>query len=124
MTAIAVLTLLPEQQHNSDVRLWPFTDLGEAFFGRDRELLLESAANVLLFVPFGAALRLRGFGIAKTALFGLLASGIVELTQLVLVSGRTTSTDDLLLNTVGAIVGSALASRWAWIEDNRRPNGA
>jgi glycopeptide antibiotics resistance protein len=63
-------------------------------------------------MPFGAALRLRGVGVAEAVLFGLLLSTIVEGTQLLLVSGRTTSTDDLLLNMFGAAVGNALASHW------------
>jgi glycopeptide antibiotics resistance protein len=120
VAAIAALTLSPEH-HGGEVRLWPFRDIGEALLGPDMALLLETAANVLLFVPFGAALRLRGFGIGKTALLGLLVSGAVEGAQLLLVSGRTTSVDDLLLNTVGAVVGSALVSRWKSARGTRHP---
>jgi glycopeptide antibiotics resistance protein len=111
VAAIAVLTLAPVQQDN-EVRLRPFSELGEAVLGPDVELLVGAASNVLLFLPFGAALRFRGFGIAATAVLGLLVSGAVEGAQWLFVSGRTTSVDDLLLNTTGAVVGSALASRW------------
>jgi glycopeptide antibiotics resistance protein len=111
LTVIAVVTLLPEQSA-SEIRLWPFSELSEAVLGPDVRLLLETVANVLLFMPFGAALRLRGVGVAEAVLFGLLLSTIVEGTQLLLVSGRTTSTDDLLLNMFGAAVGNALASHW------------
>lgn len=111
MAAIAVLTLAPVQQDN-EVRLRPFSELGEAFLEPDLGLLVESAANVLLFLPFGAALRLRGLGIGTTALLGLLVAGAVEAAQLLFVSGRTTSVDDLLLNTAGAVLGSALLSLW------------
>jgi glycopeptide antibiotics resistance protein len=111
VAAIALLTLLPEQRENQ-VRLRPFSDIGEALLGPDKELLLETATNLLLFVPFGAALRLRGLAIARTAVLGLLVSAVVEGAQLGLVSGRTASVDDLLLNTLGAVVGNALISRW------------
>jgi glycopeptide antibiotics resistance protein len=111
VAAIAVLTLAPVQQDN-DVRLRPFSEIGEAFLEPDLGLLLESAANVLLFVPFGAALRLRGLGIGTTALLGLLVSAAIEGAQLLFVSGRTTSVDDLLLNTTGAVLGSAVLSLW------------
>ena len=72
---------------------------------------LEAAANVLLFVPFGAALGMRGFSIGKTALYGFVLSAAVETAQLLLISGRTTSLDDVLLNTLGAVLGQALLSR-------------
>lgn len=110
MAAIALLTLFPVHQDN-EVRLRPFSEIGEALLGPDVGLLVGTAANVLLFLPFGAALGLRGFGPGTTLVLGLLVSGAVEAAQLV-VSGRTTSVDDLLLNTTGALLGNALAARW------------
>jgi len=74
-------------------------------------LLLEAAANVLLFVPFGAALGLRDFSIGRTAGCGLALSAAVEGAQWLLIPGRTTSLDDVLLNTLGAVVGHALLTR-------------
>lgn len=111
VAAIVVVTLAPVQQDN-DVQLRPFSEIGEALLEPDLRLLLETAANVLLFLPFGAALRLRGLGIATVALLGLLVSAAIEGAQLLFVSGRTTSVDDLLLNTTGAVLGSALVSVW------------
>ena len=75
--------------------------------------LLESVANILLFLPFGASLGLRGFSIRKTALYGFVLSAAVEGAQLLFVSGRTTSLDDVLLNSLGAVLGGALVSRYA-----------
>jgi glycopeptide antibiotics resistance protein len=112
VTAIAVLTLLPVES-DREVRLRPFSDIGPALFEADKLLLAEVIANVLLFLPLGAALRLRGFTGRATALLGLSASVVVEGAQLLVVSGRTTSFDDLLLNTLGAVGGYALMSRWA-----------
>jgi glycopeptide antibiotics resistance protein len=111
VAAIAALTLFPIQQ-DSEVRLRPFSEIGEALLGPDFGLLLETAANVILFLPLGVALRLRGLGIGTTALVGLVVSGAIEGVQLLFVSGRTTSIDDLLLNTTGAVVGNALLSPW------------
>ena len=110
MAAIALVTLLPVES-GSDVRLRPFSEIREAF-EPDTGLLIGSIANVLLFVPFGAALRLSGLPMRATALIGLLTSGVVEGVQWVFISGRTTSTDDVLLNTLGALIGHALMSRW------------
>jgi glycopeptide antibiotics resistance protein len=74
-------------------------------------IVAEWAANVLLFLPFGAALALHGFSTTKTVLSGLLVSTVVEGAQLLFVDGRTTSLDDVVLNTVGAVLGHLLVSR-------------
>jgi glycopeptide antibiotics resistance protein len=73
--------------------------------------LLEAGANILLFLPFGAALWLRGFSIGTAALYGFALSAVVEAAQWFVISGRTTSLDDVALNTLGAVLGQALASR-------------
>jgi glycopeptide antibiotics resistance protein len=75
------------------------------------EVLLEAAANVLLFVPFGASLGLRGSSIGMTAFYGLILSAAIESAQWLLVSGRTASLEDVLLNTLGAVLGQGLLSR-------------
>jgi VanZ family protein len=72
---------------------------------------LEAAANVLLFMPLGAALYMRGLSIGRTALYGFVLSAAVEGAQLLLIPGRTTSLDDVLLNTLGAVLGQGLLSR-------------
>lgn len=104
------MTLLPVES-GSELRLRPFSEIREAF-EPDTGLLIGSIANVLLFVPLGAALRSKGLPIRATALIGLLTSVVVEGAQWAVISGRTTSTDDVLLNTLGALVGHALASSW------------
>ena len=76
-----------------------------------RQLLL----NVLLFVPLGFFLRVLGGRGALTALVaGVALSGFVEVTQLTGVWGlypcayRVFDVDDLLTNTLGAVLGSLL----------------
>ena len=110
VAAIALVTLLPVES-GSEVRLRPFSEIREAF-EPDTGLLIGSILNVLLFVPFGAALCASGLSIRATAVIGLLTSGVVEGAQWAFISGRTTSTDDVLLNTLGALIGYALLSRW------------
>jgi len=77
-----------------------------------RQLLL----NVLLFVPLGFFLRVLGGRGAVTALIvGFALSAFVEVTQLTGVWGlypcayRVFDVDDLLTNTLGAVLGSLLA---------------
>lgn len=78
--------------------------------------VLQLALNVLLFLPLGFFLRvLGGRGIVVALLAGLGVSLVVETTQLTGVWGlypcayRVFDVDDLLTNTVGAVLGSLLA---------------
>ena len=78
--------------------------------------VLQLLLNVLLFVPLGFFLRvLGGRGMITALVAGSALSGFVELTQLTGVWGlypcayRVFDVDDLLTNTVGAVLGSLLA---------------
>ncbi len=75
----------------------------------DLELsLADFLANLLLFLPFGAALQ-RGVGRLRTVvLTSLLFSGAIELVQLAIPS-RMTSPFDVLANVAGAVLGG-----WLW----------
>jgi glycopeptide antibiotics resistance protein len=111
VAAILVLTLFPIEDA-TDVQLVPLGDISDALTPPvEAERLLIETANVLLFVPVGVVLGLRGLRLGATAAVGLALSAGVELTQLLLVSGRTTSVDDLLLNTLGVVLGYAFLSR-------------
>jgi glycopeptide antibiotics resistance protein len=111
IVVIAAATLT-SQEAEREVRLLPLSDIGEAVLEPDKALLAESIANILLFVPLGAALRLRGLALGRAALFGLVASFAVEGAQLLVVSGRTSSFDDLVLNTLGVVLGHVLIAWW------------
>ena len=78
--------------------------------------VLQLLLNVLLFVPLGFFLRvLGGRGVITALVVGVALSGFVEVTQLTGVWGlypcayRVFDVDDLLTNTVGAVLGSLLA---------------
>jgi glycopeptide antibiotics resistance protein len=112
VAAILAITWIP-MGGPDEVELLPFADIAEALMPPvDTSLLLGAAYNILLFLPFGAALRLRGFRLAKTVLSGLALSAAVEASQLLFISGRTTSIDDLVLNAMGAVLGYVLLSPW------------
>lgn len=87
--------------------------------------VLQLALNVLLFLPLGFFLRvLGGRGILVAFVTGLLVSLTIESTQLTGVWGlypcayRVFDVDDMLTNTVGAVLGSLVAlivpRRW-WV---------
>lgn len=78
---------------------------------------LQVALNVLLFVPFGFFVRrvLRR-GVVVATLAGAATSALIEVTQVTGVWGlfpcayRVLDVDDLLLNTLGAVLGSLLSA--------------
>lgn len=84
---------------------------------------LQVVFNVALFVPFGLLVRrFGGRSWVTTTLLGLLASLVIDVTQGTAIWGlfdcayRVADVDDLLANTLGALVGALLAPRFlAWL---------
>ena len=73
----------------------------------DRQWVADFLANILLFLPLGAALGLSGRKIRTALIGGALLSIMVELLQNV-VPGRTPGVRDVLSNTLGAGLGAFL----------------
>ena len=78
-----------------------------------RPVLIDWIGNVVVFVPFGAALAMatwpdrRPPGLlwwGRALLIGILFSLSIEVTQLS-VPGRMTDIDDVILNTAGVLIG-------------------
>ncbi|MFI5607376.1 VanZ family protein [Amycolatopsis sp. NPDC051903] len=96
----------------STLDLVPGADLSAAF--SDDGSLWQVIGNVLLLSPLGGLvpLRLRRMrSLTRIALTAFAASVLVEATQFLIHTGRVTSTDDVLLNTIGATLGAALTRR-------------
>ena len=72
--------------------------------------LIQNLANVVLFVPVGLlgslAMRRRNYLVVLAAAG---ASGLIELIQLVLLPQRVASLQDVLCNTIGALIGFLLS---------------
>ncbi|GGH66118.1 VanZ family protein [Rothia aerolata] len=75
--------------------------------------------NILLFVPFGIFARwLLGAGFRSVLLAGFATTLLIELTQLTGIWGyfncryRTFDVDDMIFNTLGAVLGWALVMAW------------
>ncbi|WP_125775421.1 VanZ family protein [Antribacter gilvus] len=106
--------------------LVPLRDLVTVLAGSPGEALVQVGGNLLvlsalgLFLPVRFALGTRaavGRGPAPAVLgeIALAAAGLsllVELLQRVLDLGRVSSVDDVLLNTVGAVLGAVCSRRW------------
>ncbi len=66
--------------------------------------LINFLGNIVIFMPFGLFIpALWGVNAKKTVAIGFLASLFIELCQMFLARG--TDVDDLMLNTVGALLG-------------------
>jgi glycopeptide antibiotics resistance protein len=115
VAAILMLTLTPMHHRITggahQLQLLPFGDIVGAVLVNDKTKMLEEVSNVLLFIPFGAALRLRSYSLGKSAATAFALSVMVEITQF-LIPGRTTSIDDAMLNAAGGVLGYALVSTW------------
>jgi hypothetical protein len=73
--------------------------------------VVESASNVILFVPLGALVA-RILGPRRwwgAIICGLLVSGLIEFSQLVFLPARIASLADVAANTFGAIIGALTA---------------
>jgi len=105
LAAIALILLLTLWPHDSpnQLRLRPLGDL----------TLVGVVGNLLLFLPFGMALYLQRWKLAAAVAVAFASSISIELTQLA-VHGRTTSTDDVLFNTLGAAAG------WVTVANTKR----
>jgi glycopeptide antibiotics resistance protein len=123
--AILVLTLRDGRvgQPTGSWDVVPFDDLGAALrSGSLRAIsfaLVDVVTNVILFVPFGAAVALRwpALGEAKAAAVAFALSFGVELVQFLLPLGRTAQTTDVIMNTFGGWLGWLLVTavrRSAW----------
>ena len=100
MFGVVGLPAIPYLSWGPSLNLIPFSDF------QDRRFFLLSGMNVLMFVPLGFLLpayfdRYRHWG--RTLFAGIATSLTVELIQLFTL--RATDVDDLLMNTLGTLVG-------------------
>lgn len=109
----------PENQRVRDLRLIPLDEfLGGTWFGP----LFEYAGNAAFFIPFGMLVFALCRSISKTATWGFALSLALEITQYAFALGRT-DIDDLIFNTLGALIGATCARLcgerffplWRWL---------
>ncbi|WP_053334303.1 VanZ family protein [Gemmatimonas phototrophica] len=75
--------------------------------------LTDAISNVVLFVPLGIALALRGWRWWRVALAALIGSVFVESMQAIgLPPGRSAAVADLITNTLGGLLGVPLLNGW------------
>ncbi|MGJ7907740.1 VanZ family protein [Actinopolyspora sp. H202] len=115
---VAYLVFSPAYGAPSQLSLRPGAELASAFDGvrlGETAAVVQLVANTVLLLPLGAVLPLRfrwARSLARIGLVALTASLAVEITQYVLAVGRVSSTDDVILNTAGALLGAWAARGW------------
>ena len=118
---VLALTMIPVGgERTSSLHLIPGSDILTEF--ADDGSLWQIAGNLLLLAPLGALLPLRVThlnSVPRVTWAALAASAAIELTQFLLHVGRVTSTDDVLLNTLGAAAGATLSC--GWMRDHEAP---
>lgn len=113
----ATTVLARTNQDKSSYDLTPFRLLRIDKWWTQRDFMLQIMANVLMFVPIGYLTMLAGNGIEKkyvkvfysigTIVAGFLFSVFIEYMQYSLHRGLC-EVDDVIHNTVGAVIGSVL----------------
>ncbi|WP_245775676.1 VanZ family protein [Saccharopolyspora flava] len=85
---------------------------------------LQLAGNLVLLLPLSVLVpqRVPWFdSVAKIAVGGMLCSASIEAVQFVAISGRVCSADDVVCNTIGAVLGGMLVRLPYWISPANRP---
>lgn len=118
--AAAYLVLTPQPHIEGRVQVFPGGDLWMALRAApgDAQPWVQLAGNLLLLLPLGALvpLRVAWFDkLSKVTLGGMVAASAIEVIQLLCVGGRVASTDDVVLNTTGVVIGGLLV-RGPWWE--------
>jgi glycopeptide antibiotics resistance protein len=93
---------------------------------RTAYLLIESAANVALFVPAGVILALLAGGRFRwwMPVLGIVGSAAVELAQGALLPGRTADWRDIAADSAGVVIGAAVVAVVVRIRRRSRPSTA
>jgi glycopeptide antibiotics resistance protein len=108
---LAGVTLTPGSESQSP-SLIPFVEMWRELARSSRtNALANSVGNIALFVPLGWLIpmtwpRMRSLDLIVVAAVGL--SVAIELSQFLFIDGRSPSTDDVILNTLGAAVGAIM----------------
>jgi len=101
--SVAFMTLRPGSGLGMRLNLLPLL-----FDGRGSAI--DAVLNVGVFVPLGVVLALAGARLRTAFIVGLAATLSIEVSQYVLDVGRTADINDVITNTVGALLGWGVAA--------------
>lgn len=106
LIGMALVTMLPSNNPEKVTSFIPFLSIIETWeYATTRAIINSLLMNIILFVPFGFFVYLLIRRAFLTVLLAFMASISIEFLQYVLPIGRISNVDDVILNTVGGIVG-------------------
>ena len=124
VVAIGYITIFSRDGSSNDTSvLLSFDSIKEALDTRSLEPVNHLFLNTVMFIPVGVLLpsvypaRFNGIGIA--AMIGLMLSMLIEATQMFLGIGQC-DVEDLLGNTLGAVIGMLLYKLYLRMRPDRR----
>ncbi|MEU7003350.1 VanZ family protein [Nonomuraea sp. NPDC046570] len=120
-TAPWIWMILTPSAGRNGVNLIPFRDLTWVTEAPAGTVFTQVGGNLLVFFALGALLPVRSARFAsltRVAAVAATASTSVEILQYALRLGRFSSVDDVLINTVGAVLAAMITRRW-WAPEYR-----
>ena len=117
--------LFTPQRAPRSVDLVPLHDLPSWFSGDPGTAVAQFVGNLLVLAGVGFFLPIRlGWAASLPRILVLAAASavLIEALQWVLAIGRVASVDDVLVNTVGAVLAAACSRRW-WSTDKADAKG-
>lgn len=99
---ILIATLTPDKEASGESFHWALSF--------DRQNLTESALNAVLFAPLGIALATIRLSWYRALFSAVALSSAIEVIQLFWIPGRFGELQDVISNSVGALIGWALVA--------------
>ncbi|MCK1976257.1 VanZ family protein [Jeotgalicoccus huakuii] len=118
VVGIFLVTLMPTSNGSDIVQLTPFESIEDLWYYATTEALINSVLmNIVLFIPTSFFLYFIIRRELLTTILCLCLSIFIETTQYLLPIGRITSIDDIILNSIGGIIGVLLGVLFLKIKD-------
>ncbi|MEV8506769.1 VanZ family protein [Actinoplanes sp. NPDC051475] len=117
----AIMIFTPQKAPRS-VDLVPLHDLPSWLSGTADTGIAQLGGNLLVLAAFGFFLPIRFAAMAslrRVLVAAVATSASVEALQWLLAIGRVSSIDDVLVNTLGAVLAATSSRRW-WADEGRR----
>ncbi|WP_052254632.1 VanZ family protein [Salinicoccus sp. YB14-2] len=106
IVGMILVTLMPTDYPNRLLQLVPFLSIMETLqYATPRGIVNSLVMNIILFIPFGFFLYILTRRVLLTTVLACLVSILIEVLQYVLPIGRISNIDDVILNTLGGIIG-------------------
>lgn len=115
-----LLLVLTPRAGESAVQLVPLVDLADLAAADPRTIVEQLVGNLVLFAAAGFFVPIRfPIGLGAVALWAAAGCTAVEAAQYLFGTGRVASVDDVLLNTLGAVLAALASRRWWRIRSQR-----